>query len=222
LTVDVMEEITSDAILNFVAVGDAVPARDPGEISVGNPHIALGVLIDEQPARPVKPGIWIGGKKQRAERRIAEHEQRRRQELHACVGGELRLIDLVEKHDALVGDILLQALDSLGHVVGALELDDAVIVGGVYRAKGRHFSANVTGAAEQSERMSMGLLLKRGRRDFKLVSHNMAKRLAKLKCRFASNSIPQAMVALGWKLLTMRKLDARYGVAREGKPDRNG
>jgi hypothetical protein len=79
----------------------------------------------------------------------------------------------------------------LGHVVGALELDDAVIVGGVYRAKGRHFSANVTGAAEQSERMSMGLLLKRGRRDFKLVSHNMAKRLAKLKCRFASNSIPQ-------------------------------
>jgi hypothetical protein len=58
-----------------------------------------------------------------------------RQELHAGVGGKLRLIDLIEEHDALVGDVLLQALDRLGHVVSALELDDAVVPGGPRRPK---------------------------------------------------------------------------------------
>jgi len=57
-------------------------------------------------------------------------QQRGGKECDAGIGGKLRLIDLVEKHDALVGDILLKALDGPGHVVGALELDDAVILGG--------------------------------------------------------------------------------------------
>jgi hypothetical protein len=33
-----MEEITSRHLEFLVAVGDAVPARDPGEIGVGNPR----------------------------------------------------------------------------------------------------------------------------------------------------------------------------------------
>ena len=56
-------------------------------------------------------------------------------ERDAGVGGELRLVDLGEEHDALVGDVLLQPLDGLGHGIGALELDDAVILGGARRGK---------------------------------------------------------------------------------------
>jgi hypothetical protein len=54
-----MEAITSEALEFLVAVGDAVAVHDPGEIGVGDPHISLRVLIDEQPDRPVEAGIWI-------------------------------------------------------------------------------------------------------------------------------------------------------------------
>jgi hypothetical protein len=70
--------------------------------------------------------------------------------------------------------------------------------------------------------MSMGLLLKRGLRDFKpCVAQGETAREAEMPLRLPIR-YRWAMVALGWKLLTMRKLDARYGVAREGKPGRNG
>src|SRR5262249_46408690 len=95
----------------LVPVRDSVSVRNPGEICIQNPHITLLILIHKKPNRPVEPRCWIGGQEQCSERRISEHEKRGWAQRYASIGCELRLINLVEERDALVGHVLLQALD---------------------------------------------------------------------------------------------------------------
>ena len=41
------------------AVADRVSVRDPREVGVGRPHVALRVLVHEEADRPVEPGIDV-------------------------------------------------------------------------------------------------------------------------------------------------------------------
>lgn len=110
-----------------VAVLDAVALGDPAEIVVDGPHLARRVLVDEQAHWPVEPRLGVRGHELGPERRVAEDEQRRRAQCDAGVGGELRLVDRHEEHDALRGDVGLEARDRLVERVGALDLDQAVL-----------------------------------------------------------------------------------------------
>ena len=62
----------------------------------------------------------------------------------------LGLIDLVEELDALVGDVLLHAGDGLLHGIGALELDDAVTLGGLDGERGEGEDHRQRGRANQT------------------------------------------------------------------------
>src|SRR5689334_24677754 len=104
-------------------------AGDISEIIVDRPNLALLVLEDEKADRPVDAGGGIGGHELRSKRWIAEDQKRRGLEFDAGIAGKLRLIDLGEEGDALGGHILLDAIDGLGHRIGALALDDAVVGG---------------------------------------------------------------------------------------------
>jgi hypothetical protein len=97
-----------------------VALGDPAEVGVGGPHRAGLVLRDEQAHRPVEPRRRVGGEELRAQRRVAELEQRRRPQRDACGGRELGLIDRLEEQDALGSDVLLDARDGLVDRVGAL------------------------------------------------------------------------------------------------------
>src|SRR5262245_29679773 len=101
--------------------------RDPAEVGIGGPDFALVVFEDEKAYRPIQTRIGLGGDELGPERRVAEDQQHRGLQLDARIGGELRLVDLVEELDALVGDISLQALDRLADRISALDRDDAVI-----------------------------------------------------------------------------------------------
>src|SRR5215813_14189686 len=57
------------------AIPDVVPPRDPFEIGPHRPDIAIVILGQEQPHRPVQPGIRVRGDELRAQRRVAEHQQ---------------------------------------------------------------------------------------------------------------------------------------------------
>src|SRR5215467_4783656 len=111
------------------AVFDSVSPRNPVEVGIGHPDLALLVLEDEKPHRPIEPGIGVGGDELRAEGRIAEDQKYRGLQLDARIGRESGLVDLVEELDAFVGDILLQALDRLSDRIGALHPHDTVSVG---------------------------------------------------------------------------------------------
>ena len=80
-----------------------------------------------------RPGGGLRGQKLNTERRIAEHQQRRRPEIDPGAGSELRLIDRVEEHDLLGGDVGLDAPDRLVERIGALEGNDAVALNGADR-----------------------------------------------------------------------------------------
>src|SRR5262249_52339241 len=43
----------------IAAIFDVMPTRNPIKISVDRPDIATRFLMDQQPHRPVQPGIWI-------------------------------------------------------------------------------------------------------------------------------------------------------------------
>src|ERR1700758_1918261 len=59
-----------------LATLDPVAPRNPGEVRVCGPHGAALVLEDEQPDRPVETRQRICGDELRAQRRIAEYQQR--------------------------------------------------------------------------------------------------------------------------------------------------
>src|SRR5512132_3493234 len=71
---------------------DVVATRDIAEIGVRGPNVSLFVLEHEQPHGPVEPRKGISGDEQRAERRVAEYQQRRRAQCYAGVARELGLI----------------------------------------------------------------------------------------------------------------------------------
>src|SRR6266487_2588978 len=58
-----------------IAVLDAVSPCDPVEIGIGGPDLALIVFEDEQPHRPVEPGIGVCRDELRAERRITKVQE---------------------------------------------------------------------------------------------------------------------------------------------------
>src|SRR5258706_12787597 len=121
------------------AVIDAMAPRDPAKIRIGGPDFALVVLEQQQPHRPIKPRVLVGGDELRAERRIAKGQEYRRPQRNAGTGGEFRLIDLAEEHDALAGDVLLQAHDGLRQRIDTLRAQDPVIRrAGTRRAGERH------------------------------------------------------------------------------------
>ena len=103
-----------------------MPAGDPGKIRVHRPYLALRVLGDQKPHRPVEARRGLRGEKLDAEGRIAENQQRRRPQFDPGAGRELGLIDGVEERDLLVGDVGLEPPDRLFETVGALDRDDAV------------------------------------------------------------------------------------------------
>ena len=102
---------------------------DPVEIGIGGPDLTLIVFEDEQPHRPVEPGIGVCCDELRPKRRIAEDKQDRRLKLDPRLRGELRLIDLVEELDSFIGNVLLEKLDRFADRIGALDADDAVVSG---------------------------------------------------------------------------------------------
>jgi len=105
----------------ILAVLDSVPPSDPVKISIGSPHLAFLALIDQKPHRPVEPGIGICRDELRAEWRVSENQQHRWSEFDARIRCQLGLIDLIEKPDTFVGDVLLQALNSLSDWIGAFQ-----------------------------------------------------------------------------------------------------
>src|SRR5882724_6835619 len=113
------------------AIPDVVAFGDPSEIGPDRPDVAIVILRQQQPDRPVEAGIRVRGDELGPERGIAEHQQRRGAQLDAGVGCELRLVDLHEELDAFAGDIGLDAGNRLGHRHRALDPDNAVIaIGG--------------------------------------------------------------------------------------------
>ena len=106
-----------------------MPPCDPVKIGIGGPHLAFLALVDQKPYRPVEPGIGICCDELRAERRVTEDQEHRRAQLDARISCKLGLIDLIEKLDAFVGNILFQTLDCLSDRIGAFYRDDAVVVG---------------------------------------------------------------------------------------------
>src|SRR6185295_12692641 len=93
------------------AIPDVVALGNPAEIGPHRPDVAIVVLRQQQPDRPVEAGIRVRGDELGAERRIAEHQQRRGTQLDAGFGRELRLVNLREEFDPLGGDIGLDAGD---------------------------------------------------------------------------------------------------------------
>src|SRR5258705_5070086 len=87
-----------DTVFDVVALGD------PLEIGPHRPDLAVVVLREQQPDRPVQPGIRVRRDELGSERRVSEYQQRRRAKLDPGVGRELRLVDLHEELDALAGD----------------------------------------------------------------------------------------------------------------------
>src|SRR5438552_270781 len=107
------------------AIPDVVAPGDPFEIGPHCPEVAIVVLRQQQPHRPVEPGVRIGRDELGAERRIAEYQQRRRPELDSRVGRELRLIDLAVELYSLGRDIGPDAADLLMYPLLALVADDS-------------------------------------------------------------------------------------------------
>ena len=109
---------------------------------VGVTDVTLGSIdLEKQPAHlkdrelrfrelTIEPGIGVRCDELGAERRVAEHQQRRGAQLDARVGRKLRLIDLREEFDALARNVGLDASDRFRHRHRALDADDAVIAVG--------------------------------------------------------------------------------------------
>src|SRR5262249_46862252 len=111
-----------------VAIPDAVAARNPAEVGIDGPDAAVDFLGHQEPDRPIEAGIRIRRYELGSERWVAEHQQRGRPQLDAGSRGELRLVDLGEEANALVGNVLLDAVDGFVQRIGALDSDDAVMV----------------------------------------------------------------------------------------------
>ena len=112
------------------------------------------VLQHEQAHRPVEPGVGVGGQELRAQRRVAEGQQRRGPQRDAGVPGELRLVDGLEEQDALGLDVAADARDRLVDRVGAAHLDQPVGAGGGLGHRGRR------GDERRAEREGRGATLK--------------------------------------------------------------
>src|SRR6516225_12288280 len=104
-----------------------MPPCDPVKIGVCGPYLAFFALVDQKPHRPVEPGIGICRDELRAEWWVPEDQQHRRSEVDARIRCQLGLIDLIEKLDALVGNIPLQTLNRLSDWIGAFHRDDAIV-----------------------------------------------------------------------------------------------
>src|SRR3954452_18884543 len=96
-------------------------ARDVIEVVVDGPDLALVVLEDQEAHWPINAGGGIGSDELRSERRITKNEKRRWIELDTGIGSKLGLVDFVPDHELLGWGVLLQAMDRLGHRVGALD-----------------------------------------------------------------------------------------------------
>src|SRR5262245_64686028 len=94
--------------------------RDPDEVGIDRPDVPPLVLLHEQAYRPVEPGLRARGEELRAERRVAEDEERRRKHLDPGLGGELALVDLLEESDAFGRDVRFETDDRLIERVDAL------------------------------------------------------------------------------------------------------
>ena len=61
--------------IRLLVLQDAA-ARGPAEVRVGHPDRPRRVLQDQQPDRPIEPGVRIGAQELRAEGWTPEHQQR--------------------------------------------------------------------------------------------------------------------------------------------------
>src|SRR5689334_609431 len=55
-----------------VAIPDAMAMRNPAEVGIDGPHVALVVLLHEEAHRPVQPGLRVRRDELRSESRIPE------------------------------------------------------------------------------------------------------------------------------------------------------
>src|SRR5262245_20036080 len=111
--------------------------RDPDEVGIDGPDVPPLVLLHEQAYRPVEPGLWARRQELRAERWVAEDEQRRRKHRDPGLCGELALIDLLEEPDAFGRDVRFETGDRLVERKCALHLDDAVAADRLRRCRER-------------------------------------------------------------------------------------
>jgi hypothetical protein len=106
-----------------------MPSSNPAEIGICHPHFSALVLEDQQTNRPIQTGIGIRGDELCAERRVAENQQYRWPELDARVCCQLGLVDLGEKFDSFVTNVLFETVNCLSDGIGALHSDDAIVSG---------------------------------------------------------------------------------------------
>lgn len=125
-TLAVIEEITCVAMPNSAWRLVMSAVGDPSKVGVGGPDLAVDILVNQQPHRPVQPRLGAGGDEVRAQRGVAENQQRRGVEFDAGISRQLPLVDRKEVGDALGFDVGDQTFDGFVHRIGAFRRNESV------------------------------------------------------------------------------------------------